>query len=86
MIMILQFKDDMNKRNDFFRKLNTSPVLLWNALAAIIFIGLGLAIVIVPSLTGSDMRLRIGLGGILTVYGLFRFWTFYNGVKDRDDA
>jgi hypothetical protein len=86
MVMILQFKDDMNDLNNFFRKLYSSPVLLWNLTAAIIFISLGVAILVVPSITGSDNRFRFGFGSILTIYGLFRFWTFYMGAKDKNDA
>ena len=83
MIMILQFKDDMEKRNNFFRKVTSSPIILWNASAALIFVTLGAAILIKPSLMGTDRSLGMGFGGILTIYGVFRFWTFYQGIKDK---
>jgi hypothetical protein len=76
----------MSNLNDFFRKMYSSPSLLWGGMAAVIFIVLGLAIMIMPSLTGFEPRTQFGLGGILIVYGLYRFWSFYSGIKDRDNG
>ena len=86
MVMILQFKGCMDRVNKFFRKVYSSPAILWKGFATLIFITIGLAILIVPSLTGGDNTIRTGFGGMITVYGLYRFWTFYMDVKNLDDA
>ena len=86
MVMILQFKDEMNKLNEFFRKVYSSPAIMWVGSVALIFSVIGVAILLVPSVTGGDSTIRFGLGGMLTVYGLFRFWTFYRAVNTRDDV
>ena len=84
--MILQFKDDMKPANNFFKKVLTSPAIMWKGCAAVVFICIGIAILAVPSLTGGDTTIRTGFGGMLTVYGLYRSWTFYMDVKGLDDV
>ena len=59
---------------------------MWKGCFAVLFIALGPAILVLPSLTGGDMTMREGLGGMITVYGLYRFWTFYMDVKGLDDV
>jgi len=86
MVMILQFKDNMDKLNKFFRKVYSSPAIMWKGCAALIFVTIGLAILAVPSLTGGPLSLRLSFGGLITVYGLFRFWTFYMDIKGLDDV
>ncbi len=86
MVMILQFKEDMDHINDFFKKVYTHPAIMWKGCFAVLFIALGPAILILPSLTGGDMTIRAGFGGMITVYGLYRFWTFYMDVKGLDDV
>ena len=86
MVMILQFKDQMDKFNKFFRKVYSSPLIMWNGTAALIFIFIGLTVMLVPSVMGGDATIRYGFGGMLTVYGVFRFWTFYKAVNARDDV
>ena len=86
MVMILQFKEDMDRINDFFKKVYSHPSTLWKGCFALLFISIGIAILILPSLTGGDMTIRTGFGGMITVYGLYRFWTFYMDVKGLDDV
>ena len=86
MVMILQFKEDMDRVNKFFRKVYTSPAIMWKGCAALVFITIGIAILVIPSLTGGDATIRTGFGGMLSVYGLFRLWTFYMDVKRLDDV
>ena len=86
MVMILQFKDKMDKLNQFFRKVYSSPLVMWNGTAAVIFLVIGLTVMLVPSVMGADATIRFGFGSMLTIYGLFRLWTFYKSVNTRDDA
>lgn len=85
MVMILQFKDNMDELNKFFRKVYSSPAAMWKGIAALIFITTGTALVIIPSLTGWDFKPRLGFGGMMIIYGLFRLWTFYIDIKGQDD-
>ncbi len=86
MVMILQFKEGMDEINKFFRKVYSSPAIMWKGAAALIFISFGIAVFAIPSLTaGITTTMRTGFAGMLTVYGLFRFWTFYMDIKGMDD-
>jgi len=76
----------MDKLNKFFRKVYTSPAMMWKGCAALIFITIGIAVIAVPSLTGGgEMKMRLGFGGLITVYGFFRLWTFYLDYKVIED-
>jgi hypothetical protein len=60
--------------------------MMWNGAAALIFIFLGLAILLFPSVMRGDNTMRFGFGGMIAIYGLFRLWTFYTGIKGRRDV
>ena len=76
----------MNQLNQFFKKLYSSPSLLWKAGAAMMFLVLAIAILFVPSLTiGFTDGLRYGFAGLLVMYGLFRLFTFYSEYKRMED-
>ena len=76
----------MDRINRFFRKVYSSPAIMWKGCAAVLFITIGIAILALPNLTGGDLTIRKGFGGMLTVYGLYRLWTFYLDVKEIDDV
>ena len=78
----------MNKSNQFFKKIYSSPSLLWKACAGVLFLGLAIVILFVHSLTGNiGNSTRYSFAGLLIVYALFRFGTFYVEFKreDRDE-
>lgn len=75
----------MDELNKFFKKVYTNPAAMWKGCAALIFVTIGLAVIIIPSLMGGSLGLRLGFGGLTTVYGLFRFWTFYIDIKGMDN-
>ena len=87
MVMILQFKEEMDDLNKFFKKVVSSGALMWKGCAALLFMCIGLAVLLVPSLTaGAEPKLRSGVGGLITAYGIFRLWTFYMEYKRLDDV
>jgi len=76
----------MNSFNKFFRKLYSTPSLLWKAGAAVIFFFFSLAIYFMPNLTlGFTDGSRLMFAALLFVYSLFRFYTFYAEYKSHGD-
>jgi hypothetical protein len=72
----------MNNVNNFFRKLYSSPPLIWKAGAGLMFVGLALAILFMPSLiNGLTDNSRFAFAGLLGIYGMFRLMTFYTEYK-----
>jgi hypothetical protein len=86
MVMILQFNREMDNSNKFFKTLYSSPSLLWKAGAGLIFFFLSIALVVNPSLTGGlTDNTRWMLGGVMMLYALFRFYSFYAEYKSYGD-
>ena len=86
MIMILQFNKEMNPLNKFFKKFYSTPSLLWKIGAALIFFFFSLSIAFLPNLTiGFTDSSRLMFAGLLFVYSLFRFYTFYAEYKSYED-
>lgn len=76
----------MNRSNQFFKRLYSRPSLLWKACAGIMFFALALVILFIPSITGNlDDNTRYAFAGVLIVYALFRFGTFYAEFKRDSD-
>lgn len=75
----------MNRLNQFFRTLYSSPSLIWKAAAGLSFLGLGLFALVVPTFMAglSDMT-RYGFSGLLMLYGVFRLFTFYMEYKNAE--
>lgn len=72
----------MTNLNDFFQKLYANPSLLWKGGAGVLFIGLAIAMFVLPSLVqGLEKNTRIGFAVLLLVYGLFRISTFFAEYK-----
>lgn len=77
---------EMNNLNSFFARLYSRPSLLWKACAGVLFLGLAIAMFVVPSfINGLDKGTRLGFAFLLLVYGGFRLSTFYVEYKRRDD-
>ncbi len=89
MVMIFAIYEDaltssryMDKQNQFFTRVFSSPSLIWKGGAGLLFIGIAIAIVLFPSLTdGISNGTRYAFSALLTVYGLFRIGTFYVEYK-----
>jgi cytochrome c biogenesis protein CcdA len=58
-------------------------------LFSLVFIGLGLCIIYVPSITnGADVNTRLLFGALMIIYGSYRFLTFwweYKKIKRGED-
>jgi hypothetical protein len=76
----------LNETNRFFKKLYSSPSLLWKGGAGVLFIALGFTIVAFPAfIDGLDVKTRYLFAGLLILYGLFRWGTFYAEYKSKRD-
>ena len=76
----------MDNLNKFFAKLFSRPALLWKAGAGILFVGLAIAMFVVPSfINGLDNGTRLGFAFLLLIYGAFRFSTFYIEYNRKED-
>lgn len=68
--------------NEFFQIIFKYPAVLMRLLFSIVFIGIGLAILYVPSLTnGASVNTRITFAALTLVYGSYRFLTFWLEYK-----
>jgi hypothetical protein len=72
----------MADRNNFFRKLSTHPALIWKGGVAVIFIPTAVAMFFMYGLHDFSMG---AFAGLLFLYGLYRFYTFYQELKRPDD-
>ncbi len=51
-------------------------------LFSLVFLSIGLAIIYIPSITnGADANTRLLFGGLMLVYGSYRFFTFWVEFK-----
>ncbi|MBL0309444.1 MAG: DUF308 domain-containing protein [Bacteroidetes bacterium] len=75
----------MNRLNQFFRKVYSSPSLIWKAGIGLLFIVLGLAIIFYPAFANAlSETARYSFSALLVFYGLFRLVTFYMEYKNDD--
>ena len=75
----------MNDRNGFFKKVYSSPSLLWKGGASLLFIGLAITIAAFPAFIELDKKTRYLFAGMLLIYGLFRLGPFYAEYKRSDN-
>ncbi len=76
----------MERPNQFFRKLYSSPSLLWKVGAGILFIVLALILFFAPSLAyGIKEKTKDLFSFLLLLYGFFRLSTFYVEYNRKDD-
>ncbi len=72
--------------NKFFKRLYSSPSMIWKAGAGLVFFCLSLLLIFKPSfnlgLTGGS---RLMLGALMMAYALFRFYGCYAEYKSYDD-
>ncbi len=72
--------------NKFFKKLYSSPTMLWKAGAGLMFFCLSLGIAFVPSLSlGLIDNSRYMFAGLLMMYALFRLYSCYAEYKSYED-
>jgi len=77
---------EMDKFNQFFRKLYSTPSLLWKAGASLLFISLAVIIFFTPNLIyGLSTSSRNLFSIIMLCYGLFRLAGFYTEYKSLRD-
>jgi hypothetical protein len=71
--------------NNFFQILTKYPAVMLRLLFSLVFAGIGLAIIYIPSITnGADANTRLLFGALMLIYGSYRFLTFwweYNKAK-----
>ncbi len=76
----------MNNRNQFFKRLYSSPSMLWKAGAGVLFLILSVVFALSPEIiNGLTNNSRYALAALLAVWGLFRLITFYNEYKRTQD-
>ncbi len=76
----------MGDFNKFFKKLATSPSLLWKAGAGFIFFCFAIVFLAMPSLTpGFTDGTRLMLGLLMMAYALFRFYSCYAEYKSYEN-
>ncbi|MBX2904347.1 MAG: hypothetical protein KF872_12435 [Chitinophagales bacterium] len=64
--------------NNFLKILSKYPAVTLRFLFSLVFIGIGLAIIYVPSITnGADTNTRVLFGALMLIYGSYRFLTFW---------
>ncbi len=72
----------MNGLNNFFKVFYRSPSMIWKGGVGLVFTGLGIATLFLPSFDlGLETGSRYGFGGLLLFYGAFRLWSCYAEYK-----